>query len=136
MAQTQPRGLRNNNPLNIRISASNWRGKIVPSSDPAFEQFENIFWGIRAALYLVRVYLSPKYRCRYVKEVINKWAPPVENNTENYIQVVLSQSGIKANEILEPRNKNQMCRLVWAMAFVEVGQLLPFHYFERAYDLL
>ena len=37
-----PRGYRNNNPLNIRISSSNWLGKVSPNTDGPFEQFSDI----------------------------------------------------------------------------------------------
>ena len=44
-----PRGLRNNNPLNIRRSADRWEGARVEQTDPAFVQFENMSYGYRAA---------------------------------------------------------------------------------------
>lgn len=33
-----PRGIRNNNPMNLRISSNAWRGKI-PGTDKSFETF-------------------------------------------------------------------------------------------------
>ena len=41
----KPRGLRNNNPLNIRISKDNFIGELVPSGDKAFKQFKSIEYG-------------------------------------------------------------------------------------------
>ena len=37
-----PRGLRMNNPGNIRISATKWKGDVIPSADKSFKQFESI----------------------------------------------------------------------------------------------
>ena len=36
------RGLRNNNPLNIRHSADRWRGVRKEQTDPSFVQFESM----------------------------------------------------------------------------------------------
>lgn len=137
MAQpTQPRGIRNNNPLNIRRSTQKWRHKVAIPTDQSFEQFDRIEWGIRAAFVIMRTYLGRQYRCRTVRDVIARWAPSCENNTENYIYWVCKESCIQQDEILDIKNKNQMCRLLWAMAWYENGQKLPFHHFEYAYELM
>ena len=47
--KTIPRGLRNNNPLNIRHSASRWQGARVEQTDKAFVQFTSLAMGYRAA---------------------------------------------------------------------------------------
>ena len=44
---TIPRGIRNNNPLNIRIG-NQWLGERANPNDPAFEQFVAMEYGIRA----------------------------------------------------------------------------------------
>ena len=45
------RGLRNNNPLNIRLSATTvWQGEIRPSQDRSFCQFRTMAQGYRAGL--------------------------------------------------------------------------------------
>lgn len=130
---TTPRGIRNNNPLNIRISNNRWKHKITPSADPAFEQFDTIFWGIRAAFIIIRTYLSRRYRCRTVHDVIARFAPASENDVEKYTDYVCKRAYIPSNEQLEFKNKNQMCRLLWAMAQYENGQEVRFSYFESAY---
>lgn len=139
-ARTLPRGLRNNNPLNIRISATNWRGKMVPSQDKAFEQFRDIYFGIRAGLCIIRTYIN-KYRLTTVAQVIARWAPECENDTSAYVRSVLNRANISPTERLQFNNKNQMCRLCWAMALVECGQQfkdteLRFSLFERAYEMV
>ena len=51
-----PRGIRNNNPLNIRLNPDNrWQGKVPPkhNSDGAFEQFHDPIMGLRAAAVLL-----------------------------------------------------------------------------------
>ena len=44
-----PRGIRNNNPLNIERSKSKWQGLAEHQRDPRFAQFKSMTWGIRAA---------------------------------------------------------------------------------------
>ncbi len=44
-----PRGIRNNNPLNIEHSQSKWQGMAVEQTDKRFVQFKSMTWGIRAA---------------------------------------------------------------------------------------
>ncbi len=50
------RGIRINNPLNIRIAANAWQGKITPSRDSTFETFKAPQWGFRAGAILLRNY--------------------------------------------------------------------------------
>lgn len=136
MSQAIPRGLRINNPLNIRKSNNNWRGKVTPSSDPDFEEFETIQLGIRAAFRIIRTYLSPKYKCEIIRDVILRFAPAKENNVQMYTAAVIKFSGIKPFERLRFSYRAQMSHLLQAMARVEVGQLLPYSLFEEAYDMV
>lgn len=79
-------GMRNNNPLNIRFSsASKWRGQ--NGSNKGFCRFVNLAYGYRAAGMLLLKYLNT-YGCRSVEDIINRWAPSTENNTEAYISYV------------------------------------------------
>lgn len=117
-----PRGYRNNNPLNIRYSTGNtWLGKVVPNTDGAFEQFSSMQYGYRAALYLIRKYIAAGYNT--VASIIAKWAPATENNTQRYIQRVCKTTGYSADTTINGYDKEQMCRLVYAMAIVENGNV-------------
>lgn len=136
LQQTLPRGLRNNNPLNIRRSNQPWRHKVHNPTDAEFEQFDRVEWGIRAACVIIRTYLSKRYKCRTIVDVIKKWAPSCENNTNLYIKWVSKRAVIPLDEVLNIKNKNQICRLLWAMAQFENGIEVPFHIFEYAYELM
>lgn len=125
-AQTQfnntslPRGYRNNNPLNIRKNAANaWKGKVVPGSDPAFEQFITMAYGYRAALYLLRKYIGQGHNT--IRKIINKWAPPSENNTSGYVSHVAGRSGISADTIINRTDQDKLCKIAYAMAWSENG---------------
>src|SRR3569623_3049005 len=81
-----PRGLRNNNPGNIRKTAPDWRGEVV-GSDSAFEPFATPEAGIRALAVLQRNY-KRKYGLRTERAIITRYAPPRESNTESYVSAV------------------------------------------------
>lgn len=83
------RGIRNNNPGNIR-RACNWKGSLNISTDPEFCQFISMSYGVRALLITLRTYVV-KHHLHTVREIITRWAPPSDgNNTERYIKFVES----------------------------------------------
>ena len=91
------RGLRNNNPGNIRISGNNWRGKVplADNTDGAFEQFYNAQDGIRALARNLYSYYNRGLRT--IDQIITTWAPASENNTAAYIAQVVAATGVPAN---------------------------------------
>lgn len=130
------RGIRNNNPLNIRKSSVAWQGKLVESSDPSFEQFKSMEWGIRAGLVNIRTYIK-KYRCDTISTIIRKWAPASDgNNTAAYIDAVCKKTQLPANKRLKVTDKNLICMLVWAMIQVECGQEVGMGKIENAWALI
>ncbi|MBA4849020.1 structural protein [Emticicia sp. BO119] len=95
-----PRGIRNNNPGNLRYSPlNNWKGKIPISqnTDGAFEQFIEWRYGIRALLVLLKGYI---FRYGTIEAMLRHYAPSNENNTELYIQRVASDTGIPRNQVV------------------------------------
>lgn len=141
MAHLNSRGIRNNNPLNIRLSNNNWLGKIKPSQDPSFEQFESMVMGIRAAMVCLRTHcrrLVQSRRATSVKNLISIWAPSTENDTECYVKLVCSFSGgaLMPNSIIDPGNKELFCLFVRSMAHVETGCSMNESLFTDAYSML
>ena len=63
------RGIRNNNPFNIKKSPNKWLGKKSVSSDPVFEQFETMDYGIRAGIVLLRRYVK-RYHLVSVNDIL------------------------------------------------------------------
>lgn len=114
------RGYRNNNPLNIRYSSSNnWLGKVTPNTDGVFEQFQSMEYGYRAALYLIRKYISQGYTT--IRQIVTKWAPPSENDTASYIAHVEQYAGISADYKISQWDENALVSIVAAMARIENG---------------
>lgn len=115
-----PRGIRNNNPLNIRIG-NVWLGEVRDPSDPNFEQFISMVYGVRAGFVLLRRYIRHYHRTT-IPQVIAAWAPSNENNTTAYIDKVCQVSGIERDVQLKYEDEDQMVALVDAMILVECGQ--------------
>ncbi len=125
------RGMRNCNPLNIRrVAGTKWKGQSTTQSDNAFVQFESMEWGIRAAFVLLRTY-SVKYRVNCVADIIKKWAPPSENNTDRYIKNVCFWTGFGG---LQRLTEKDWPLLVWAMARQECGEVLSEEIINRGQE--
>ena len=89
-----PRGIRNNNPGNIRHNSNNrWVGLSPCQNDKDFCVFIAPRYGIRALAIILRNY-QVKYGLKTVKDIINRYAPSVENNTNSYVKSVCQFLGI------------------------------------------
>ena len=95
-----PRGIRNNNPLNIRRTGKDqWKGMAEVQNDRAFVQFKSLEWGWRAAFYLLTRTYYHKYRLYTIRGIVSRWAPPQDNNdTKAYIANVSRLTGIDPDE--------------------------------------
>lgn len=134
--QNLPRGLRNNNPLNIRISSIQWQGKIAENTDGAFEQFISIEYGLRAGLVNIRTYIK-RDRLDSISVIIPKWAPALDgNDVRAYVRLVSNKSGVPATRRLSYNDRFELCHIVWAMAWVECGQEISFSAVEKAWALI
>lgn len=132
------RGYRNNNPLNLRISSNQWKGKLPKeaNTDGTFEQFETMPLGFRAALINIRTQVN-KHGRNTVEKLIRVWAPDSDgNNSERYIERVCRTTGMEPAEILNPANRDQMRRLVYAMAVVENGSAPQWQDIDNALNLI
>ena len=114
------RGLRNNNPGNIRLGSFKYRGEVARSSDRAFRQFESMAWGYRAMFVLLHTY-ALRYQCRTLRDYISRYAPPSENNTEAYIRRVAYATHLTDRDELNTLSKPMMVQVVAAMSEVENG---------------
>lgn len=133
MEKVIPRGIRNNNPLNIRIG-NTWLGERANPTDPAFEEFVTMEYGLRAAFLILRRYIR-RYGKNTVTSIVSTWAPSSENNTLRYIDTVCKRTGLLPDEPIQYEDKVTMCQLVEAMAHVECGQPISSSKIEKAYDM-
>ena len=114
-----PRGLRNRNPGNIRRSAVRYKGE-TEGGDAAFKSFRSMAWGYRAMFVLLHTYSRNGYRT--LRQMISRYAPPVENHTERYIRCVAEWSGTGADAPLDTLDAAEMISVVAAMSRMENGK--------------
>lgn len=133
MKKTTPRGIRNNNPLNIRIG-NTWLGERPNPTDDAFEEFVSIEYGYRAAFCILRHYIK-RYHKNTITSIISTWAPANENNTQRYINFVADKMQISPSDIIDYSDKVKMIRLVAAMQIMECGVPADITKVEKGYDM-
>lgn len=115
-----PRGYRNCNPGNIRISKTVYKGEVVPSQDTAFKQFSSMAYGFRAMFVLLHYYYH-RLGLKTVRQIISRYAPESENNTNAYVKWV-SDAIFKGADIpIDIASRDEMVLIVAAMAKVENG---------------
>ena len=117
---TTSRGIRNNNPLNIRKTDTSWKGE-VGGADNEFETFSAPEWGIRAAARILQTY-QEKYGLNTVRGIVGRWAPPSENDTSAYVQAVSIWADFEPDDPLDMTNYDTVYRLLRAMARMENGK--------------
>ena len=69
-------------------------------TDSQFCQFENLVYGWRAAFKLLTRTYYHTYRLYTIRAIVNKWAPPNENNSMAYVENVSRLTGIHPDEPL------------------------------------
>lgn len=120
----EPRGIRNNNPLNIRFNERNkWEGKITENKqDCEFEEFQSMKWGFRAAFVLIHNIIT-KHGKKTLADIIATWAPASDgNNPAGYTNTVASRLGIDPKKELDFEDGVIICGVVQEMARVETGR--------------
>ena len=130
------RGIRNNNPLNIR-KGSMWLGLSVFSDefDNDFCVFTNVLYGLRAAMYLMTKYVF-FYDKKNIEQIINRWAPPSDgNDTKVYISCVVGywqsyvnkmQDVFPYNGYFEVQTDTDLFYLLKAMCKIESNYVLSY----------
>ena len=117
------RGIRNNNPTNIR-KGENWEGLAEVQDDPAFCVFKSPKWGIRAFCKLMLSY-KRLYGIDTVRGIIDRFAPASENNTTSYIEHVCLRLGVHHDKNLNLTDMDTMLELCKAIIKHECG-IIPY----------
>lgn len=124
----QSRGFRNRNPGNIDfVPANRWQGQIglgdrwMPAPHRRFAEFESHEYGIRALAALLTTY-QDKHGLRTIRQIINRWAPPNENNVSSYVGFVDQRMPDRvADDVLDLHSYADMRPLVEAIITHENG---------------
>lgn len=116
-----PRGIRNHNPGNIRRSSDPWQGLAERQGDVEFFTFKSPTYGIRALARTLITY-QDKHGLRTIRQIIGRWAPPVENNTNAYVRAVAEATDLDADQILDLHDFDYLFPLSKAIIKHENGQ--------------
>jgi len=119
MDKSQPRGIRLNNPGNIRHGRDQWLGMSSEQPDNSFIYFESPEYGIRAMVRILQSYA--RRGVVSIKQIISTWAPPVENDTESYIKSVSDRLQIDKDYPLD-LGSDDLPRLIAAIIQHENGR--------------
>lgn len=126
------RGQRNCNPLNIRrVAGTKWKGQSALQTDASFVCFNAMEWGIRAAFCILRTY-ARRYQCLSPADIVGRWAPPHQNDTDAYIRNVCTWTGFGGRQRL---TEADWPRLVQAMARQESGTTLSEEIINKGFKL-
>jgi hypothetical protein len=125
-------GIRNNNPLNIRYSVyNNWKGQT--GSNKGFCVFSEMVYGVRASILLLKNYISQGYNT--IEKIVSKWAPAIENNTENYISYVSKSVGIEPSFVIE-YDSGDFYKILYYMGIMESGYKISKSMYNQAKQIL
>lgn len=116
----EPRGIRNNNPGNIR-HGSPWLGLISPQTDPEFCQFITPEYGIRAMIIILYHY-QDQYDLHTISSIISRWAPQNQNNTQQYIKFVSSSMNINSIQKINVHVPSTLFNLLRSIILYENGE--------------
>jgi hypothetical protein len=115
------RGIRNHNPGNIDYNPkTQWKGLDNPPSDGRFCRFTSAKFGIRALCILLRNY-QKLYNLRTVRHIIDRYAPPHENNTDAYVMAVAKAIGVAPTDKIDLFNSAVLLPLVKSIIKHENG---------------
>jgi hypothetical protein len=117
------RGIRNRNPGNIRYVegvTSTYVG-CTGKDDAGFCIFDTADHGIAALCHLLLVY-QDKHGLNTIRAIINRWAPPTENQTSAYVTAVANQTGIGPDLAIDLHSPSVMAAVATAIIQHENGE--------------
>lgn len=111
-ADNAPRGIRNNNPGNIRAGKFSESMGAVGSDDKGFAIFADMQTGMQATMALLKSYASRGFDT--IRKVISRWAPGSENDTQAYIADVAKKLGISPDQVLNGGQMGGLSQAIFA----------------------
>lgn len=127
------RGYRNNNPGNIVLTpGSMWQGEIV-GTDKRFKTFSSMEYGYRAIFVTLNSYINKGYNT--IEKIINRYAPPHENETTSYAATVSRLTGIPQTTPVSFLNPDNIIKIVRAISYVENGIVPDDSQINKGYEL-
>lgn len=112
-----PRGIRNNNPLNLEYRSSQ---PGVTGSDGRFGRYQSMEDGLFAGATQILRWVDRGDTT--LTALVTRWAPPSENNTTAYVQRVARETGLSPTAAINWRDPAVLGSVIQSMARVENGQ--------------
>jgi hypothetical protein len=122
------RNIRLNNPGNVDRTSIAWQGMSASQADPRFITFVSPQWGFRC---MARILLGDfREGAVSVHELIDRWAPPVENDTDAYVTDVATRMQVDIDATLAlPAQLPSLLKAIaiheggcpWADSVVQLG---------------
>lgn len=109
-----PRGVRNNNPMNIEATTDKWLGQLENCDDSRFICFADPVYGIRAGTRILLTY-QEKHKINTLEEITKRYAPAPENSPESYSAFLSKETGFSLTQHIDLRNPKVMQRVVTAI---------------------
>lgn len=116
----QPRGIRNHNPGNLRKNDDPWQGLAAVQDDPEFFKFKSAVYGIRALMRTLITY-QDKRKLRTMRQFIERWAPPNENDTTKYIADMRVWTHLTPDERLDMHDADTLKQMTVGIIWKENG---------------
>lgn len=131
------RGIRNNNPGNIRRSNDRWQGLASDQPDEEFFKFESMEYGARAMMIVLRNYIL-KRGANTIRKIVNRYSPPSDHNpTDALVRLYSERLGVNPDQVVYPQ-KDFIKDLAYEIARVEVAnhEAVTKELFDKAYGLI
>lgn len=132
-----PRGIRINNPGNIRRDATAWQGESTLQDDPDFLRFDTPELGLRALMKIIINYQA-KYEIEHIQGLIYRWAPPSENDSNAYVADIASHCCVAPTAYFDVEVPDNLIRIAQAIVHHENGNCpdptLPYWYPDETFE--
>lgn len=115
----KPKGIRNNNPGNLRDTGTAWNGRIGQDAS-GFIKFSSPFYGLRAAAR--NLYNYRKRGVGTIAGIAQLWAPASDgNNVNEYAQGLSNETGINSDAFINLSDPTVLAGLVKGIVRNENG---------------
>ena len=127
----ETRGIRNYNPANLVRTSIPWQGKRRECSDTRFECFTTPYHGLRAMYKTLYSYYY-KHNLKSIREIMHRWSPSHENDTEVLIRRVERRMAWDSNRAIPIRDSNFIHLLGRSLIINENGRDPYTHQLHRS----
>ncbi|MFV9038960.1 lytic transglycosylase [Serratia fonticola] len=122
-----PRGIRNNNPGNLNFVGQSG-AQLEDHATPRFAKFKTAFDGFAALGKQIKAYYTGTSKAagyqklQSVEDIISRFAPPSENNTQAYINKLSKTLGVGRGETLNIHDPQVLATLMNGITQIENGK--------------